>query len=79
MFSGCIGVADVKEYQVVKNLDPVKERRSWSGKKKQTIVCYGSLAVIFLHANVWERMIMKCLLVVLYIYRKVNFSWRINS
>jgi len=22
MFSGCIGVADVKEYQVVKNLDP---------------------------------------------------------
>jgi len=27
-------VADVKEYQVVKYLDPVKERRSWSGKKK---------------------------------------------
>jgi hypothetical protein len=34
MFHGCIGVADVKEYQVVKYLDPVKERRSWSGKKK---------------------------------------------
>ena len=34
MFNGCIGVADVKEYQVVKYLDPVKERRSWSGKKK---------------------------------------------
>jgi len=31
MFSGCIGVADVKEYQVVKYLDTVKERRSWSG------------------------------------------------
>jgi hypothetical protein len=29
MFKGCVGVADVKEY-----LDPVKERRSWSGKKK---------------------------------------------
>jgi hypothetical protein len=27
-------VADVKEYQVMKYLDPVKERRSWSGKKK---------------------------------------------
>jgi hypothetical protein len=34
MFHGCIGVADVKEYQVVKYLDPVQERRSWSGKKK---------------------------------------------
>ncbi len=34
LFHGCIGVADVKEYQVVKHLDPVKERRSWSGKKK---------------------------------------------
>jgi hypothetical protein len=33
MFNGCIGVADVKEYQVVKVLDPVEERRSWSGKK----------------------------------------------
>jgi hypothetical protein len=28
------GVADVKEYHVVKYLDLVKERRSWSGKKK---------------------------------------------
>ena len=34
MFHGCVGIADVKEYQVVKYLDPVKERRSWSGKKK---------------------------------------------
>jgi hypothetical protein len=34
MFHGCIGVADVKEYQVVKYLGPVKERRSWNGKKK---------------------------------------------
>ncbi len=34
MFNGCIGVSDVKEYQVVKYLDTVKERRSWSGKKQ---------------------------------------------
>jgi len=34
MFHGCIGVADVKEYLVAKYLDPVMERRSWSGKKK---------------------------------------------
>jgi hypothetical protein len=33
MFSGCIGMADVKEYQVMKYLDTLKERRSWSGKK----------------------------------------------
>jgi hypothetical protein len=33
MFNGCIGVSDVKEYQVVKYLDTVKEKRSWSGKK----------------------------------------------
>ena len=30
----CNGMSDVKEYQVVKYLDTVKERRSWSGKKK---------------------------------------------
>ncbi len=34
MFHGCVGVEDVKEYQVVKYLDHVKERRSWSEKKK---------------------------------------------
>jgi len=34
MFHGCVGIADVKEYQVVKYLDSVKEGRSWSGKKK---------------------------------------------
>lgn len=34
VFNGCIGVGDVKEYQVVKYKDPVKERRSWSGKKR---------------------------------------------
>jgi hypothetical protein len=33
MFNGCIGVSDVKEYQVVKYLGTVKEKRSWSGKK----------------------------------------------
>jgi hypothetical protein len=36
----CNGVADVKEYQVVKYLDPVKERRSWSGKKRLTVTRY---------------------------------------
>jgi len=34
IFNGCIGVGDVKEYQVVKYKDPVKERHSWCGKKK---------------------------------------------
>jgi hypothetical protein len=34
MFNGCIGVSDEKEYQVVKYLDTVKEKRSWRGKKK---------------------------------------------
>jgi hypothetical protein len=34
IFHGCIGVGDVKEYQVVKFKDPVKERQSFSGKKK---------------------------------------------
>jgi len=38
MFNGCIGVSDVKEYQVVKYLDTVKEKRSWSGEKKRSIV-----------------------------------------
>jgi hypothetical protein len=38
-FNGCIGVVDVKEYQVVKFKDPVKEQRSWSGKKITAITC----------------------------------------
>jgi hypothetical protein len=33
MFNGCIGVADAKEYPVLKYLDPFKERKIWSGKK----------------------------------------------
>jgi hypothetical protein len=44
IFNGCIGVNDVKEYQVVKFQDPVKERHSWSGKKK--INSYKCLSVI---------------------------------
>jgi hypothetical protein len=34
IFHGCIGVGDVKEFQVVKFQDPVKKRRSFSRKKK---------------------------------------------
>ena len=34
IFKGCVGIADVKEFQVVKYKDTDKERRSWSGKKK---------------------------------------------
>jgi hypothetical protein len=44
IFRGCIGIADVKEYQVIKLKDPIKERRSWSGKKK--INSYKCLSVI---------------------------------
>jgi hypothetical protein len=34
IFHGCIGVGDVKEYQIEKPKDRIKEKRSWSGKKK---------------------------------------------
>jgi hypothetical protein len=44
IFHGCIGIADVKEYRIVKFKDTVKERRSWSGKKK--INSYKFLSVI---------------------------------
>jgi hypothetical protein len=33
ILSGCIGVGDVKEYEIEKLKDPVKEKNSWSGKK----------------------------------------------
>ena len=32
-FRGCIGVGDVKEYQIEKPKDRIKEKRSWSGEK----------------------------------------------
>jgi hypothetical protein len=34
ILNGCIGVGDVKEYEIQKPKDPVKEKISWSGKKK---------------------------------------------
>jgi hypothetical protein len=38
-----------------------------------------TLVVTFLLAYVWERMIVKCLLVVLYIYGKANSSQKMSS
>jgi hypothetical protein len=38
MFHGCIGVADVKEYQVVKYLDPVK--KDGVGRRKSIVTNY---------------------------------------
>jgi hypothetical protein len=34
IFRGCIGVGDEKEYRIEKSKDGIKEKRSWSGKKK---------------------------------------------
>jgi hypothetical protein len=34
IFHGCIGISDVKEFEIEKPGDPVMERRSFSGKKK---------------------------------------------
>ena len=44
IFNGCIEVGDVKEFQVEKPKDRVKERMSWSGKKK--INSYKMLSVM---------------------------------
>ncbi len=35
---GCIGVGDVKEFQIEKPKDSMKERQSWSGKKKSIVI-----------------------------------------
>jgi ribosomal protein L32 len=34
VMKGCIGIADVKEYQIEKPTDKIKERESFGGKKK---------------------------------------------
>ncbi len=44
IFRGCVGIGDVKEFQIKKYKDNVKERRSWSGKKK--IDSYKMLSVM---------------------------------
>jgi hypothetical protein len=44
IFKGCVGIADVKEFQVVKYKDTDKEWRSWSGKKN--INSYKMLSVM---------------------------------
>ncbi len=41
---GCVGVGGVKEYETEKPKDSVKEKKSWSGKKK--IDCYKMLSVM---------------------------------
>ena len=37
IFIGCVGIADAKEFQVVKYEDMDKERRSWSREKNQQL------------------------------------------
>ncbi len=44
IFLGCIGVGDVKEFEIQKPLDQAKERMSYGGKKK--INSYKMLSVI---------------------------------
>jgi hypothetical protein len=44
ILNGCIGVGDVKEYEIKKLKDSIKEKRSWSGKKK--INSYKMLSVM---------------------------------
>jgi hypothetical protein len=44
IFHGCIRIGDVKECQIEKSKDLVKEKRSWSGKKK--INSYKMLSVM---------------------------------
>jgi len=34
ILNGCIGVGDVKKYEIKKPKGSIKEKRSWSGKKK---------------------------------------------
>jgi hypothetical protein len=34
IFQGCIGIEVVKEFEIEKPIDRVKEKQSWSGKKK---------------------------------------------
>ncbi len=82
MFHGCVGIADVKEYQVVKYLDPVKEKRSWSGKKK--INSYKLLSVMdhsgrYIYAwFVQERMTMRFLQVAPFTCPKVIIFQMMN-
>jgi hypothetical protein len=77
IFHGCIGIADVKEYQIVKLKDPMKERRSWSGKKK--INSYKLLSVIDhsgrfnLQGCCWVRMIGRYTLLLLFTCVRASF------
>jgi len=60
---GCIGVGNVKEFQIEKLKDVMKERQSWSGKKK--INSYKILSVMDHtdHLNLGIEMIGRSLLV----------------
>ncbi len=82
MFHDCVGVADVKEYQVVKYLDTVKEQRSLSGGERLTVTnCFQSLITLggtFMLMFVWGKMFGKCLLVVHFICRRVIIFLRIS-
>jgi hypothetical protein len=44
ILNGCIGGGDVKEYEIKKPKDSIKEKQSWSGKNK--INSYKMLSVI---------------------------------
>ena len=63
IFNGCIGVGDVKEYEVEKPKDHAKERMSWSGKKQLIAIrCCPSWTTqdaTFLSGFHWGKMIGK--------------------
>ena len=46
IFQNCIGIADVKEYQIAKPMDSRKEQKTWSGKRRLIATSYYRLWIV---------------------------------
>lgn len=72
---GMIGVMDVTEYLIKKPKNKIKERKTWSGKKRQIFggiyLSWTTLAGLFMYMSDWLRMTGKFSHVLRSTYNKV--------
>jgi hypothetical protein len=82
IFCGCIGISNVKEFEIEKPGDPVIERRSFSEKKIIHLRCclpWITVVIIFLLVSHMGRMTERCIPVAPFTFRRVIISLMENS
>jgi hypothetical protein len=72
VFCGCIGISDVKEFEIKNPVDPVKERKKIIALR--WCLQWITVVIIFLFASRMGRMTERCILAAPFTFKKVNIS-----